>query len=75
MEHPVFRSTFHKYRKIFRALLARVILAAHSALTIYQTILVKEDERYYGMFGLTVPLFLMETGIILYFRQGCEWKK
>ena len=63
------------YRKIFIALLVRVILAAHSALTIYQTILVKDDERYYAMFGMTVPLFLMETGIILYFRQGCEWKK
>ena len=75
MERPVFRSTFHKYRKIFRAIFARTILSAHSALAIYHTVQVKEGERYYWLFSWMLPMTVLETGVILYFRQGCEWKK
>lgn len=75
MDHPVFRSTFHKYRKIFRALLVRTILSIHGALAIYQTVQMKNDERYYGILAWMVPMSLMETGIILHFRQGCEWRR
>ena len=75
MDHPVFRSTFHKYRKIVRAIFARCILIGHSTVAVYLTVQLLGDVRYYGIYGVAIPLFLGELAIILYAQQGCEWRR
>lgn len=73
VEQLIFRSDFHKYRKIFRALLARALLYSHAFLAVW--IAGQIDTRYYGIFAVSGLFFLMETVTILYFRYGCEWKR
>lgn len=69
----IFRSDFHKYRKVFRALFARLLLMAHCCFSVY--LVAKIDTRYYGIYAPYLFFFLVETAAILYFRWGCEWKR
>ena len=73
VEQLIFRSDFHKYRKIFRALLARFLLYGHAILAVW--IVSQMDSRYYAIYAVSVLLFIIETTLILYFRYGCEWKR
>lgn len=72
-ESLIFRSEFHKYRKILRAVFTRVLLAGHCVIAIL--LAGKIDFRYYMIFAPFLFLFLAETATILYFRWGCEWKR
>jgi len=68
VEQLIFRSDFHKYRKIFRALLARFLLYGHAILAVW--IVSQMDSRYYAIYAVSVLLFIIETTLILYFRYG-----
>lgn len=69
----VFRSDFHKCRKIIRAVLARILLICHSCVAIF--VVGKINSRYYGIYAPSLFCFLLEMATILYFRWGCEWKR
>ncbi|WAR25513.1 TMM26-like protein [Mya arenaria] len=73
LERIEFRSDFHKYRKVFRAVLARTLLIGHACVSVYTA--AKVDARYNGIYALCIPLFFLETATVLYFRYGCEWKR
>ncbi|KAK3595608.1 hypothetical protein CHS0354_009569 [Potamilus streckersoni] len=74
-EQSIFRSRYHKFGKISRAMVARALLLAHAGIVIWLTTRQLDDKRYYGILAIAVPLFIMETSAVLYFRQGLEWKR
>ncbi|XP_060593509.1 transmembrane protein 26-like [Ruditapes philippinarum] len=74
LDSLIFRSDFHKYRKIFRAILTRLLLLTHCVVAIL--IVAKTvDVRFYGIFAPYIFFFLLETSVILYCRWGCEWSR
>lgn len=73
MDSIIFRSDFHRWRKIFRALLARILLLAHAIVAIW--LVSRDEKKYLGFYVPCLVLFILETGTILYFRNGCEWNR
>lgn len=73
VEKLIFRSELHKWRKIFRALLARFLLYGYAMLAV--AALGERDSKFYAIYAISGILFVVETGVILYFRYGCEWKR
>ncbi|KAL3853287.1 hypothetical protein ACJMK2_016840 [Sinanodonta woodiana] len=74
-KQSIFRSTYHKLGKISRAIVARVLLQAHAGIVIWLTTRQLDNNNYYGILAMAIPLFFMETSAVLYFHHGLEWKR
>ncbi|KAL3853288.1 hypothetical protein ACJMK2_016841 [Sinanodonta woodiana] len=74
-KQKIFRSTYHKLGKISRAIVARVLLLAHAGIVIWLTSRQLDNNNYYGILAMAIPLFCIETFAVLYFRQGLEWTR
>ncbi|KAL4227050.1 hypothetical protein ACF0H5_015025 [Mactra antiquata] len=72
-ETLIFRSDFHKCRKIIRAITARILLIAHAIFAIW--LVTRVNPNYFGFYAACGIIFFIETVTILYYRYGCEWER
>lgn len=63
----------NKAKRILRALLIRLVFIAYSLMCIWRVTYIS-DNKYYWLMMIGVGFLLVETGILMWLRDGKEFR-